>query len=208
MPVKDHWENVYNSKRATEVSWFQPHAEVSLKLILAAELPAGVNIIDVGGGASMLVDDLLDHGYQHLTVLDLSGAALATAKARLGDKAAEVNWLEANVLEAGFPQQAFDVWHDRAVFHFLTEEKDRQRYVQQVLQAVKPGGLVIVATFAEDGPEQCSGLPVVRYEAGQLHGEFGGSFRLLGHEKERHQTPAGFEQKFIYCFCKRLATAE
>jgi 2-polyprenyl-3-methyl-5-hydroxy-6-metoxy-1,4-benzoquinol methylase len=200
---KTHWEKVYHTKASTEVSWFQEHAELSLKLIREAGTPASAAIIDVGGGASTLVDDLLSQGYTRPSVLDLSAAALATAKARLGVRADRVNWIEANILDVALPRHAYDVWHDRAVFHFLTSEDERHRYVQQVLHAVKPGGLVIVATFAEDGPEKCSGLPVMRYSAGQLHGEFGEPFELLGHQKETHHTPGGADQKFVYCFCRK-----
>ncbi len=203
MQTKEHWEKVYSTKAATQVSWFQEHAAMSLQLITRHNVPLSAAIIDVGGGASTLVDDLLDAGYRQITVLDLSGAALATAQARLGERASLVQWREANVLEVELPAQGFDVWHDRAVFHFLTTEQERQAYVQQVLRAVKPGGLVIVATFAEDGPTQCSGLPVMRYDANDLHTQFGAPFELLGHEKESHMTPGGNEQKFVYCFCRR-----
>lgn len=203
-PDKAHWEKVYTTKADTEVSWFQQHAALSLKLIRDAGIPTSASIIDVGGGAATLVDDLLALGYAKLTVLDLSAAALARARARLGARASEVTWLEANILDVALPSQGYDVWHDRAVFHFLTSDGERQRYVQQVLHAVKPGGLVIVATFAEDGPEKCSGLPVMRYSAGELHGQFGAPFELLGHEKETHHTPGGAEQKFVYCFCRKM----
>jgi ubiquinone/menaquinone biosynthesis C-methylase UbiE len=206
MESKQHWEEVYTTKAATEVSWFQEHARLSLKLIRDAAIPTSASIVDVGGGASTLVDDLLDQGYEHVTILDLSGAALATASDRLGVRASQVQWIEANVLEAELPAQAYDVWHDRAVFHFLTTEEERQAYVHKVLRAVKPGGLVIVATFAEDGPTKCSGLPVMRYSADELHAEFGEPFQLLGHEKESHHTPGGNEQKFVYCFCRKVAS--
>lgn len=205
MQSKEHWEKVYGTKSATEVSWFQEHADLSLKLIRDAGVPGAAAIIDVGGGASMLVDDLLSAGYEDVTVLDLSGSAIETAKSRLGESARSVQWLEANILDVGLPVSAYDVWHDRAVFHFLTNDKDRHAYVNQVLHAVKPGGLVIVATFAEDGPTECSGLPVMRYNAQQLHSEFGEPFVLLGHEKESHHTPGGNEQKFVYCFCRKAA---
>src|SRR5262249_20761732 len=141
-----------------------------------ARVPSSASIIDVGGGASTLVDDLLSGNFKDLTVLDLSGAALAAAKARLGARAAKVKWIEANVLDAELPRHAYDVWHDRAVFHFLTNDEDRHDYVRVVLHAVKPGGLVIVATFAEDGPTKCSGLPVMRYSASELHAQFGEPF--------------------------------
>lgn len=206
MQSKEHWEKVYTNKAATQVSWFQEHAQLSLKLIREAGTPETASIIDVGGGASTLVDDLLAQGFGNVTVLDLSGSALSAAKARLGARAARVQWVEADVLEADLPAHAFDVWHDRAVFHFLTTAEERQAYVRKVLRAVKPGGLVIVATFAEDGPTKCSGLPVMRYSAQALHAEFGEPFLLLGHERESHHTPGGSEQKFVYCLCRKVVS--
>jgi 2-polyprenyl-3-methyl-5-hydroxy-6-metoxy-1,4-benzoquinol methylase len=203
MQTKAHWEKVYATRAATEVSWFQPHAERSLRLIRDAGVPPTARIIDVGGGASTLVDDLLEAGYRDITVLDLSANALAVARARLGPRAADVHWLEADVLEAELPAQGYDVWHDRAVFHFLTDAEARRAYVRQVLHAVRPGGLVIVATFALDGPTQCSGLDVMRYDAEGLHAEFGAPFTLLAHETETHQTPAGRVQQFTYCLCRK-----
>jgi len=204
MQSKEHWEKVYSSKDADEVSWFQQHSELSLKIIRDQDTPVDGSIIDVGGGASTLVDDLIDYGYSAITVLDLSISALEKAKTRLGKKGASVSWLEADVLSADLPMNTYNVWHDRAVFHFLTSEGERHQYVKQVLRSVKPGGLVIVATFAEDGPHKCSGLPVMRHSASTLHTEFGELFELLGSETELHFTPKGNEQKFVYCFCKRL----
>jgi SAM-dependent methyltransferase len=200
---QQHWETVYRSKASDEVSWFQPHAASSLRLIHDTGIGLDARIIDVGGGASVLVDDLLDAGYRHLTVLDLSESALAEARKRLGARASQVGWLAADITQASLPANAYDVWHDRAVFHFLTDPADRARYVQQVLHAVKPGGHVIVATFGPGGPLQCSGLDVVRYAPDTLHAEFGAPFRLLRHETEVHQTPAGREQEFVYCYCVR-----
>lgn len=204
MQSKDHWERIYSAKAEDEVSWFQEHATLSLKLIQDSETSKSASIIDVGGGASTLVDDLLRSGYASITVLDLSGAALAKVKARLGDQASRVSWVEANVTDANFPMHSYDVWHDRAVFHFLNTTEERYAYVQAMLHAVKPGGLVIVATFAEDGPTHCSGLPVQRYSVKELHAEFGESFLLLGYEKELHHTPGGKEQKFVYCFFRKV----
>lgn len=206
MQDKNHWEQVYRSKNPQSVSWFQPEAAVSLRLIRNATDNRAA-VIDVGGGASTLVDGLLDAGYRDLTVLDLSGAALAAARERLGARAAGVHWLESDVLQAALPAQAYDVWHDRAVFHFLTDPAERAAYVRQVLHAVRPGGHVIVASFAEDGPEKCSGLPVMRYAPDALHAEFGAPFELLQHEREEHRTPGGTVQQFVYCFCRKITPA-
>ena len=197
-----HWETVYSNKAVDQVSWFQQHAASSLRLIKECA-DKDAHIIDVGGGASVLVDDLLDEGYQNLTVLDLSGSALETSRKRLGERAQSVQWIAADITQAELPAAAYDVWHDRAVFHFLTDPADRARYVAQVLKCVKPGGHVIVAAFGPGGPLQCSGLDVVRYAPDTLHAEFGAPFRLLKHETEIHQTPAGKEQEFVYCYCVR-----
>jgi len=202
MQSKTHWENIYASKDATEVSWFQSHARLSLKLLLDASIPQTATIIDVGGGASTLVDDLLANGFEKLTVLDLSAAALNTARQRLAANAENVQWLEADILDVPLPEAHFDVWHDRAVFHFLTSAEDRRTYVQKVIRSVKPGGLVIVSTFAQDGPTECSGLPVMRYSADELHAAFGEPFVLLKHESELHETPGGRQQQFVYCLCR------
>lgn len=203
MDSKRHWEQVYSSKESDAVSWFQEHAEQSLRLIHNTNLGKDAAIIDVGGGASTLVDDLVAEGYSDLTVLDLSAAALAVAGQRLGNRAHAVHWLEGDVTRAEFPLHRFDIWHDRAVFHFLTEPAERHAYVEQVMRAVRPGGHVIVATFAEDGPEKCSGLPVMRYQPDSLHAEFGEAFLLVEHEKEAHHTPLGVVQQFVYCYCRK-----
>jgi len=199
---QQHWESVYRNKVADQVGWFQPHAASSLRLIEGCA-DKGAHIIDVGGGASVLVDDLLDAGYRNLTVLDLAESALAASRARLGARSASVQWIAADITRAELPAARYDVWHDRAVFHFLTDPADRARYVAQVLKSVKPGGHVIVAAFSPDGPLQCSGLDVMRYAPDALHAEFGTSFRLLGHETEIHRTPSGQEQEFVYCYCVR-----
>lgn len=206
MQSKEHWEKVYTTRATDTVSWFQPHADLSLDLIKATGVGSDAAIIDVGGGASTLVDDLLANGYTDLSVLDLSAAALAAAQRRLGSRAAGVQWIVADVTKAELPARRFDVWHDRAVFHFLTSAEDRAAYVQTVFRAVKPGGHVIVATFAEDGPNQCSGLPVMRYRADELHAEFGEAFTLLSHRKEAHHTPSGKVQQFVYCYCRKVGS--
>ncbi|MFN7855837.1 MAG: class I SAM-dependent methyltransferase [Acidovorax sp.] len=198
---KDHWEKVYQTKRADSVSWFQEHAMRSLEIIRAIGASTDARIIDVGGGASTLVDDLLKARFKNIAVLDLSASALDVARARLGTLGDCVEWIAGDIRNVVLPEHAFDIWHDRAVFHFLTEPSDRLAYVRQVTRAVKPGGHVIVATFAPDGPEQCSGLPVVRYAPEQLHGEFGPQFELVEHASEAHTTPWGSVQHFIYCHC-------
>lgn len=203
MQSKGHWNNVYSSKPTDGVSWYQEHAASSLRLIQQTGVSSSAEIIDVGGGASTLVDDLIKQGFTHLSVLDLSAAALAATKQRLGRHANEVKWIEGDITEVQLPSLSYDVWHDRAVFHFLTDEAERAAYVEAVLKCVKPGGFVIVATFSEDGPTQCSGLPVRRYTADELHDEFGAPFELLRHEKEEHHTPFGTTQNFVYCFCRK-----
>ena len=205
--AKRHWNEVYASKPVTEASWYQEHAQASLRLIAATGIAPDGAIVDVGGGASTLVDDLLARGYSNLSVLDLSAAALQVAQARLGPLAANVHWIEADVTHAALPQHAYDVWHDRAVFHFLTDAQARARYVETVTRSVKPGGHVIVATFADDGPDMCSGLPVVRYSAQQLQAAFGDAFVLQHHEKESHVTPGGPVQSFVYCHFRLAQTA-
>ena len=200
---KTHWETVYETKPADSVSWFQPHAEKSLEIIQATGQNKHAALIDVGGGASTLVDDLLNLGYDNLSVLDLSAAALKVAQDRLGAKAATVNWLVGDITTVSLPANAYDIWHDRAVFHFLTEEADRRAYVAQVMRSVRPNGHIIIATFAEDGPEKCSGLPVMRYSPEALHQEFGRGFQLVSQDKETHHTPFGTDQQFIYCYCRK-----
>ena len=202
MEVQQHWENVYETKAPDQVSWFSPHLETSLALIeRVTQDDLSASIIDVGGGASTLVDDLILKGYCNVTVLDISQAALDVAKKRLSNSAEAVRWLRADVAQSNFPAGSFDVWHDRAVFHFLTSPEDRIAYVKNVALAVKPGGHVIVSTFGPEGPAKCSGLDVVRYDAESLHGQFGVRFRLLESSKELHSTPFGTTQQFVYCHC-------
>lgn len=203
MDNKQHWEQVYTTKASDSVSWFQEHADQSLRLIHNTRLGKDAAIIDVGGGTSRLVDDLVAEGYTDLTVFDLSSTALAVARQRLGKHADIVHWIEGDITRAKFPMNRFDIWHDRAVFHFLTDPADRHAYVERVLSSVRPGGHVIVATFAEDGPEKCSGLPVMRYQPEALHAVFGDTFQLIEHEKEAHHTPFGTVQQFVYCYCRK-----
>lgn len=196
---KSHWENIYTIKAPTEVSWYQQHPKTSLGLIARTGVEKTAEIIDVGGGASMLVDDLLSESYHHVTVLDIASAALEKSKTMLGERARSVTWMEADITQASLPPSHYDLWHDRAVFHFLTDEKDRQNYIHAVDESLKPGGHLIVATFAPDGPQKCSGLDTVRYSPDELRNEFGDNYRLVESVVEEHQTPFGTEQKFIYC---------
>jgi ubiquinone/menaquinone biosynthesis C-methylase UbiE len=199
MDSRAHWESVYQAKRADEVSWFQREPAVSRELIQRVAPDRSSRIIDVGGGASTLVDALLATGYEALTVLDIADGALAQARVRLGERAGRVQWMAGDVRTIDLPAAAFDVWHDRAVFHFLTDARDRAAYAGQLRRAVRPGGHAIVATFAEDGPERCSGLPVVRYSPEALRLEFGEPFRLIDSVRELHTTPSGSSQSFVYC---------
>lgn len=200
---KSHWEQVYGSKAPDAVSWYAPHLAESLAYIRQAGADLDAVILDVGGGESTLVDDLLDAGYRRIEVLDLSEQALAVCRARLGGRAAQIGWRAGDVLEMDLAPNSVDIWHDRAVFHFLTDPAHRRRYVEQVLKALKPGGFAIVGTFGPEGPTQCSGLPVARYSSKDLHGEFGGPFQLLDHATSLHTTPWGSTQQFVYCYCRR-----
>ncbi len=203
MNTKTHWEHIYETKSPTQVSWYQEHAKFSLQYIQNTGILKTDQIIDIGGGASSLVDDLLAADFQHISILDVSRTALQVARERLGARAAGVTWIEADITQAKLPHQTYDVWHDRAVFHFLTEASDRQSYIDNVRHAVRKGGHVIVATFAPDGPDHCSGLEVVRYSPESLHDEFGDGFEVVDSTHETHQTPFGTEQKFIYCYCRK-----
>jgi 2-polyprenyl-3-methyl-5-hydroxy-6-metoxy-1,4-benzoquinol methylase len=202
MNVRTHWEKIYATKEPDQVSWYRPHLETSLVLILRSVSDRTASIIDVGGGESTLVDDLLERGFQNITVLDVSQTAIDTNKARLGEKASGVCWLVADITQVELQPKSYDVWHDRAVFHFLTTPEQRTAYVRQVVRSVRPGGHVIVSTFGPEGPTKCSGLDIVRYDADSLHDEFGARFRLVESSKEMHQTPFGSTQQFLYCYCR------
>jgi 2-polyprenyl-3-methyl-5-hydroxy-6-metoxy-1,4-benzoquinol methylase len=201
MDARTHWEKIYTTKAPDQVSWYRPHLETSLALIKRAAKDRSASIIDVGGGESTLVDDLLDEGFQNVTVLDVSQQAIETNKTRLGERASSVHWLVADITQVELQPRFYEVWHDRAVFHFLTAKEHRAAYVRQVARSVKPGGHVIVSTFGPEGPTKCSGLDVVRYDADSLHDEFGTRFRLVESSKEVHETPFGATQQFLYCLC-------
>ncbi len=202
MSVKDHWENIYGGKSADQVSWYSPHLELSLGFIENAGLSRDAAIIDVGGGASTLVDDLLSKGYSNLTILDISATAIASAKNRLGAAAGVVHWIVSDITSAELPERGYDLWHDRAVFHFLRDVEMRKRYVAAVRWGLKSQGHIIVATFGLAGPERCSGLDVVRYDANGLQAEFGDPFVKVASQAQIHTTPWGSEQEFVYCYCR------
>lgn len=197
MNSKDHWNEVYQNKGALAVSWYQARPEVSLRLIEAAGVSKSAGLIDVGGGASVLVDCLLDGGFTNLAVLDLSGIALRLAQQRLGLRAGQVCWFEADVLDF-HPPRRYACWHDRAVFHFLTSAADRRKYAETLARALAPGGHVIIATFATTGPPKCSGLDVCRYDAESIRAELGSVLRFVEQVDETHFTPWNTEQRFSY----------
>jgi SAM-dependent methyltransferase len=199
----EHWDRIYKDKAATAVSWYEPHLAQSLALVDEAALPANAAILDVGGGASTLAGDLLDRGFTDVTVLDIASQALEVAKAQLGKRAEQIHWLVGDITRVELPAATFDLWHDRAVFHFLTDPADRAAYVRQVVAALKPGGRIIVATFGIQGPDRCSGLPVVRYDENALTDQFGAPFERVHCLEASHTTPWGAQQEFVYCLCKR-----
>jgi SAM-dependent methyltransferase len=194
---RSHWENVYTSKGENEVSWFQEAPAPSLELIELAGATRNSAIIDIGGGAARLVDSLVAQGFEDVTVLDVSAAALASARSRLGDKADRVTWIATDVT-AWEPSRTYDVWHDRAAFHFLTEAKDQAGYIARLRRALRPGGHAIIGTFALDGPERCSGLVVSRYDASRLAATLGPGFELVDTRRHEHTTPWGATQKFQF----------
>lgn len=199
MDISAHWERVYSTKQPTETSWFRPHLEVSAGLIEHATSGRSASILDVGGGESTLVDDLIAHGSHKITVLDISQTAIEHAKKRLGSASQDVTWLVGDIVQVSLPAGHYDVWHDRAVFHFLTQREQRAAYIRQVASAVKSGGHIIIGTFGPAGPDKCSGLDVKRYDAESLHAEFGPRFHLVESSYELHETPFGTTQQFLYC---------
>lgn len=199
MDAHQHWQQIYAAKSAPERSWYAPHLETSLALIRRGAPDLSTPILDVGAGESTLADDLLASGYSDITLLDISDEALAHTRARLGSAASQVQCLAANILTAALPQQHLGLWHDRAVFHFLTEPADRAAYVAQATAALRPGGRLILATFGPDGPTRCSGVPVQRHDAASILRDFGNRFRLLDSRTETHTTPTGTTQQFLYC---------
>jgi SAM-dependent methyltransferase len=199
MSRKEHWEQVYSSKPADRLGWYKPRLQTSLDWISALGLEPDTPVIDIGGGASTLIDDLLGQGFSAITVLDIAEPALALLRTRLGDKAAVVNWLCGDITSMELPEDAFGLWHDRAVFHFLTEASDRERYKANLTRSLRSGGHLIIGTFAPEAPPKCSGLPVQRYNLELLCDTLGDEFELQRHRKEMHITPGGVEQMYLYC---------
>jgi SAM-dependent methyltransferase len=200
---QNHWQEIYKRKNSREVSWFRPHLEVSLELLLKAGLNSSSRVIDVGGGASTLVDDLLQIGVGDISILDLSAEALEIARQRLGARGGNVKWIVGDLLSTVFTAGQFDLWHDRAVFHFLTSELEVERYAHQVLQAVTSGSHAVIGGFAPDGPERCSGLPVARRSAEDISRLLGPNFELIEERADLHLTPGGSTQSFAYALLRR-----
>ncbi|WP_297795101.1 class I SAM-dependent methyltransferase [uncultured Marinobacter sp.] len=203
MSDKDHWDQVYSINPTEKLGWYEPHLQISLDWIKGLGLPSDAPIIDVGGGASTLVDDLLDAGYRLVSVLDLSDHALTSVKTRLGKRAGLVTWLTGDITAIDMPMHYYELWHDRAVFHFLTRPEQQQTYRDNLLKALNPGGHVIIGTFAPEAPPKCSGLPVRRYSPEQLESTFGREFELQRHHKTLHITPSGVEQMYLYCHFRK-----
>jgi 2-polyprenyl-3-methyl-5-hydroxy-6-metoxy-1,4-benzoquinol methylase len=205
MSTKAHWEALFKKRQSNETSWHQPHLRLSIQLFESAGVSAKSKVIDIGGGDSTLVDDLLAQGVQDVTILDISAEALSKAKRRLGAQAGSVKWIEADIGKVRLPSSYYDVWHDRAVYHFLVDPEQRAAYKKILGSTLQTSGHVIIATFAPDGPTQCSGLPTMRYSPVELQTELGSHFELLEAQTENHRTPTGTDQRFVYClFQKRI----
>ena len=203
MKNENHWSDVYQKKAFDSVSWYQPSPKPSLAAIEKLNIRNSVSIIDVGGGASTFVDHLIGRGWTDVTVLDIAAPALEVAKSRIGGSAAAVKWEVADITQWQ-PKRMFDVWHDRAVFHFLTDADHRQAYLRVLQAALAKNGAVVMATFAMDGPEKCSGLPIERYDPPKLAHELGRDFKLLESWREQHITPGGNIQSFNWCIFRRI----
>lgn len=203
MTRKDHWEQVYSTRLAEKLGWYKPRLETSMSWIAELGLDKSARIIDVGCGASTLVDDLLDTGFESIAVLDISDSALAVSKKRLGRQADMVMWLSGDVTSNTLPPDYFELWHDRAVLHFLTEPDQQAQYRDSLLKSLRPGGHAIVGAFSSEAPPKCSGLPVRRYEPDQLAELLGSDFEPVRHHKELHVTPGGVEQMYVYCQFRR-----
>lgn len=205
MNTTEHWQHIYQTRSTQAVSWYAPQLTDSLRWVTRLCPQPSARIVDVGAGAGTLVDDLLARGYTQLTAMDLSAAALQHSQQRMGQASANVQWLVADATQAPLAAQAYDLWHDRAVFHFLTQADQQQAYVVACARALHPGGHAVLATFGPQGAQRCSGLPVQRYNAAQLAHAMGPRFALIGSELTMHHTPSGAEQQFLYAAFERLA---
>jgi SAM-dependent methyltransferase len=203
MDREDHWEKVYSTRMAEKLGWYKPRLDVSLAWIAELNLDAHAPIIDIGGGASTLVDDLIDEGYESIAVLDIAESALATSKKRLGQQSNLVMWLKGDVAAYPLPQNRFELWHDRGALHFLTESVDQQAYRDNLLNSLRPGGHVIIGVFAPEAPPRCSGIAVQRFDHEQLSTFLGNEFELLRHQTDLHVTPGKVEQMYLYCLFRR-----
>ncbi len=208
MTSKSHWENVYTKSSAKRVGWYRQHLQTSLEMIAATGAGLEARVIDIGGGAATLVDDLLGYGYERITVLDWSGAALSLTRSRLGNLASKVQWIEGDVKNVELPPDHYDIWHDRAVFHFLTDAADRRKYMDKLQRSLSGDGHVVIATFAPEAPPKCSGLNVQRYTPELLQIELGENFALEAQKPELHVTPGGVKQMYWYCRFRRLASPQ
>lgn len=195
---KEHWNKVYDSKMPTEVSWYEPMPETSLNYIAECKLEEDAAIIDIGGGDSFLAEFLLARGFKDVTVVDISEKAIERAKQRLGERAEEITWIVADASEFK-PDKQYDLWHDRAAFHFLTEDEQVERYLQTVKRSVKPGGFLVMGTFSENGPKKCSGIEIRQYSIDQMQALFSNGFTTLGCKNIDHETPSGGTQNFTFC---------
>lgn len=202
MSTEAHWQAVYQAKTPEQLTWFAAHLAESLRMISDVSSPSA-RVLDVGGGASTLVDDLLERGYRDVTVLDVSAAALAASRQRLGDRGNSVRFIASDVTTVELEKNRFDVWHDRAVFHFLTVAAERQAYIERLRRSLVAGGHVVIGTFSMTGPSRCSGLDVIQYDAEKLAAELGGDFVLTAEHAATHVTPAGREQEFLFCCFKK-----
>lgn len=203
MSTREHWDEVYRSRSPDSVSWYRSHLERSLAWIDGCGLAPHAHVVDVGGGASTLVDDLLARGFERVSVVDLSGEGIAHSRARLGDAARGVRWIVGDATTTLFDEGSVDLWHDRAVFHFLTDTARRDAYLDTLRRCVRPGGFALIATFGPNGPERCSGLPVVRYASADIAAALGEGFELVAQADEEHTTPRGATQAFAYALCRR-----
>ncbi len=203
MSTTEHWERVYQKNAPHAVGWYTPHLQISLQWIQEVCPDTSAAIIDAGGGACTLVDDLLHRHYTHLTVLDISPTAIQLAQKRLGEQAQQVTWLKGDILTYPFSPEAYNLWHDRAVFHFLQDGKQKAQYIGQAVRALKPGGYLLLAVFSPEAPPKCSGLPVSRYTTDDLEKLMEKQFRLLRHQKHLHITPSGVAQQYVYCLFQK-----